>query len=53
MANKYIIPLLGNVQIDCVDEQMIDYGMETFEVYASDKTNALSDFRLVMVETDI
>ncbi|MBD5463095.1 MAG: site-specific integrase [Lachnospiraceae bacterium] len=24
MANKYIIPLLGNVQIDCVDEQMIE-----------------------------
>lgn len=33
--------------------QMIDYGMETFEVYASDKTNALSDFRLVMVETEV
>ncbi len=33
--------------------QTIDYGNETFEVYASDKTADLSDFRLVMVETEV
>lgn len=25
MAYKYIIPLLGNVRVDCVDEQTIEY----------------------------
>lgn len=41
MANKYIIPLLGNVQIDCVNEQMIEYFLS--EIDKAQSGNSLSD----------
>ena len=41
MAYKYIIPLLGNVRVDCVDEQTIEYFLS--EIGRTQGKNILSD----------